>query len=100
MKRLAAAMVLLAGVTAGCGEIHILPTGRNALALDEDATTAQSRLRINPDALVRRGVRTDLPRVDCAKARCVALTFDDGPAKGTTVRLLKILRDHHARATF
>ncbi|GAA0826644.1 polysaccharide deacetylase family protein [Streptosporangium amethystogenes subsp. fukuiense] len=37
--------------------------------------------------------------VDCAKLRCVALTYDDGPGPETS-RLLDILRAHGARATF
>ncbi|MEO3784654.1 polysaccharide deacetylase family protein [Actinocorallia sp. B10E7] len=38
-------------------------------------------------------------RVNCAKAKCVALTFDDGPSSGTS-RLLKLLKQGGARATF
>jgi peptidoglycan/xylan/chitin deacetylase (PgdA/CDA1 family) len=37
--------------------------------------------------------------VDCLRAKCVALTFDDGPAESTG-RLLDILAAHHVRATF
>lgn len=37
--------------------------------------------------------------VDCAVVKCVALTFDDGPGPYTD-RLLKILRDNDAKATF
>jgi peptidoglycan/xylan/chitin deacetylase (PgdA/CDA1 family) len=37
--------------------------------------------------------------VDCATVKCVALTFDDGPGPYTD-RLLKILRDNDAKATF
>ncbi|NUW44944.1 polysaccharide deacetylase family protein [Nonomuraea rhodomycinica] len=37
--------------------------------------------------------------VDCAKAKCVALTFDDGPGPQTP-RVLDALRDGGARATF
>ncbi|MET8050641.1 polysaccharide deacetylase family protein [Streptosporangium sp. NPDC005286] len=37
--------------------------------------------------------------VDCAKLRCVALTYDDGPGP-ETARLLDVLRAHGARATF
>ncbi|GHE36226.1 hypothetical protein GCM10017673_43480 [Streptosporangium violaceochromogenes] len=37
--------------------------------------------------------------VDCARARCVALTYDDGPGPGTR-RLLDVLAAHRARATF
>jgi peptidoglycan/xylan/chitin deacetylase (PgdA/CDA1 family) len=37
--------------------------------------------------------------VDCAQVKCVALTFDDGPGPYTD-RLLKILNDSGAKATF
>jgi peptidoglycan/xylan/chitin deacetylase (PgdA/CDA1 family) len=37
--------------------------------------------------------------VNCAKTKCVALTYDDGPGPETG-RLLDILADHNARATF
>ena len=37
--------------------------------------------------------------VDCAVVKCVALTFDDGPSPYTD-RLLRILNDADARATF
>ncbi|PWD51341.1 hypothetical protein C8046_12395 [Serinibacter arcticus] len=39
------------------------------------------------------------PPVDCAVLACVAITFDDGPGSETP-RLLQILADHQARATF
>ncbi|MGN9845725.1 polysaccharide deacetylase family protein [Nonomuraea sp. H19] len=47
-----------------------------------------------PDALSSRA-----GTVDCAKTKCVALTFDDGPGPHTG-RLLDLLREHRARATF
>ncbi|MCW2685191.1 MAG: putative xylanase/chitin deacetylase [Mycobacterium sp.] len=37
--------------------------------------------------------------VDCAKVKCVALTFDDGPSPYTD-RLLQILNDNDAKSTF
>lgn len=37
--------------------------------------------------------------VDCAKAKCVALTFDAGPSENTP-RLLDILKREHVHATF
>ena len=37
--------------------------------------------------------------VDCAVVKCIALTFDDGPTPYTD-RLLKILQDNDAKATF
>ncbi|MCP9966241.1 MULTISPECIES: polysaccharide deacetylase family protein [Actinomadura] len=39
------------------------------------------------------------PPPDCARAKCVALTFDDGPAESTG-ELLDILAARHVRATF
>lgn len=56
------------------------PETSNPIA--EDTTTAQNTYTI-----------------DCSKEPCVALTFDDGPAKHTT-QLLNILRDHDVKATF
>lgn len=43
--------------------------------------------------------RADADQVDCAQAKCVALTFDDGPTPYTD-RLLRILADNDAKATF
>jgi peptidoglycan/xylan/chitin deacetylase (PgdA/CDA1 family) len=37
---------------------------------------------------------------DCKKVRCIALTFDDGPAAPETGTLLTYLAQYHARATF
>ncbi len=37
--------------------------------------------------------------VDCAVVKCIALTFDDGPSPYTD-RLLKVLQDNDAKATF
>ncbi|WP_433250321.1 polysaccharide deacetylase family protein [Streptosporangium sp. CA-135522] len=37
--------------------------------------------------------------VDCARAKCIALTYDDGPGPNTG-RLLDVLREKDARATF
>lgn len=43
--------------------------------------------------------RADADNVDCARVKCVALTFDDGPGPFTD-RLLRILADNDAKATF
>ncbi|MCV7259706.1 polysaccharide deacetylase family protein [Mycobacterium shimoidei] len=43
--------------------------------------------------------RADADDVDCARVKCVALTFDDGPTPYTD-RLLRILADNDAKATF
>ncbi len=43
--------------------------------------------------------RTEANTVDCSQVKCVALTFDDGPGPFTD-RLLQILADNDAKATF
>lgn len=47
------------------------------------------------------GMLSTAPDVDCqdADSKCIALTFDDGPA-GRTPEILDALAKHHARATF
>ena len=42
---------------------------------------------------------TSAADVDCSKVKCVAFTFDDGPGPYTD-RLLQILNDNDAKATF
>ncbi|CAN3130385.1 polysaccharide deacetylase family protein [Mycobacterium sp. smrl_JER01] len=49
--------------------------------------------------LVGVGAPAGADTVDCARVKCVALTFDDGPGPHTD-RLLQILRANHAVATF
>ncbi len=51
-------------------------------------------------SLVTGHAKRDTPDdVDCAEVKCVALTFDDGPGPYTD-RLLQILQDNNAKATF
>lgn len=92
MKRIvfaAAAMVTLAG----CGQLQ-----STAVRTDGGGTMVIPMVaQIDPDA--RRGLQPDRARVNCAKEKCVALTFDDGPMKDTE-RLLKMLQSHNAKATF
>jgi len=38
--------------------------------------------------------------LDCTKAQCIALTFDDGPDKRTTPKVLDILEREHVPAAF
>jgi len=47
-----------------------------------------------------RWLGTGRCEVDSGGARTVALTFDDGPAEGTTPRVLAVLREKNVRATF
>jgi len=50
-------------------------------------------------ALTGHVKRADADDVDCSRVKCVALTFDDGPTPYTD-RLLQILKDNNAKATF
>lgn len=45
-------------------------------------------------------VATMAPRVNCEAAKCIALTFDDGPDAVTTPQVLDILKKHDVHATF
>jgi len=97
----------LAG-TAGCAAIGMFRQAREATAVPErplsrpvDADTLRYRLVAQqPEWPTGRlpagpGFRT----VDCARIKCVALTFDDGPGKYTG-KVLDLLAAHNARATF
>lgn len=60
-----------------------------------------------PDHLTDRAVkgavaptRPPVLPVDCSVKPCVALTFDDGPDRSVTPRILDSLRAHGVRATF
>lgn len=59
---------------------------------------------IDPLALAKKliAIQPDWPttrKIDCKRAKCVALTFDDGPGKYTG-KLLDMLSKHRVRATF
>ncbi|MQY08392.1 polysaccharide deacetylase family protein [Actinomadura macrotermitis] len=82
-----AAWVVIALV--GCGWLSALPS-----------RTADDRAPMTAGILARPVAQErPVPRVDCARARCVALTFDDGPAGGTA-GLLAILAGRGVKATF
>jgi peptidoglycan/xylan/chitin deacetylase (PgdA/CDA1 family) len=63
------------------------------------AAVAAAAVVLIVGALTGHVRRADAVAVDCAKVKCVALTFDDGPSPYTD-RLLQILRDNDAKATF
>ncbi|MEU7863025.1 polysaccharide deacetylase family protein [Nonomuraea sp. NPDC049141] len=76
------------------------PTGRRAQEAVREAarqaapTVPRTLPSSSPEAVSNRA-----GSVDCAKAKCVALTFDDGPGPDTP-RLLDMLHQAGARATF
>jgi peptidoglycan/xylan/chitin deacetylase (PgdA/CDA1 family) len=66
------------------------------LALDPSAGLD---LGVTPTADTAPAATPDGRKVNCRKVKCLALTFDDGPGPYTK-RLLEILADHDAHATF
>jgi peptidoglycan/xylan/chitin deacetylase (PgdA/CDA1 family) len=63
------------------------------------AAVAAAAVVLIVGALTGHVRRADADQVDCSKVKCVALTFDDGPSPFTD-RLLQILKDNDAKATF
>ncbi|MFC7626002.1 polysaccharide deacetylase family protein [Microlunatus sp. GCM10028923] len=80
------AVLTLAGTAAACGSVQ----------------PALERVRAAPERTAPE--REDKPArasVDCNRAKCVALTFDDGPsASGSTDDVLAALERENAKATF
>ncbi len=59
-----------------------------------------AELRAQNDAELSRGLRFPKLMHGDLRRRQVALTFDDGPHPGYTIRILEILKKYNARATF
>jgi peptidoglycan/xylan/chitin deacetylase (PgdA/CDA1 family) len=53
-----------------------------------------------PEAGAPRASAPGNDTTDCSKVKCIALTFDDGPAVPETATLLEYLAQYKARATF
>jgi Predicted xylanase/chitin deacetylase len=99
---------LLAGL-AGCGSLSVFkPQAQEAVAVPERALSRpvdDSVLRFRLTAQQPEWPTGRLPaapgfrQIDCARVKCVALTFDDGPGEYGT-KVLDALAAHGARATF
>ncbi|WP_214323293.1 polysaccharide deacetylase family protein [Nonomuraea sediminis] len=88
----ASAALLLA--VAGCGVIHPLTDAPvRPPAVIKPAVLAKRLIAMQPGWPVKPS------KPDCRRAKCVALTFDDGPGRYTG-HLLDILRRRGVRATF
>jgi peptidoglycan/xylan/chitin deacetylase (PgdA/CDA1 family) len=88
----AVAGVLVLGWLSGLGPTN---AGRGQVS-----ATASGRPAGRPSGHTqRRRPRPAVPAVNCHVAKCVALTFDDGPGP-YTAKLLRMLADRHARVTF
>lgn len=95
MGRIISRMTLCAITSAlvGCGTL-LAGKGRNV-----PATPASAPKITEPEPDIGRGPLQKGAPVDCEKAKCVALTFDDGPHE-ETARLLTMLDAYDAKATF
>ncbi|WP_053747662.1 polysaccharide deacetylase family protein [Streptomyces sp. MMG1533] len=102
------------------GTVGVPPAGRISVTLPSATVTPwlsdfgsrAQRQTTDPDAKLDLGAaHTSAPTVaaqphpgedttDCSTAKCIALTFDDGPAAPETATLLKYLAQYKARATF
>ncbi|MGW7692611.1 polysaccharide deacetylase family protein [Streptomyces asiaticus] len=87
----------------GCGASYDTTSPRSAREHAASDAGRSTPAASKPDVL-KKGEGEDgkdgaKGSVDCAVAKCVALTFDAGPS-GNTPRLLKILKREKAHATF
>lgn len=97
---MAAALVAAAfPAAAQAGNAAATPTVTATVAPTASAATTVARppARLAPTA--RTTARSGQDRSRCGKG-LVALTFDDGPARGTTMKLVGILERRHVPATF
>jgi peptidoglycan/xylan/chitin deacetylase (PgdA/CDA1 family) len=80
--------------------VHTLPRARSPLYVGgRPGVVRVVRGALSGEVVSRRVLRRPHPG-HLVRPGAVALTFDDGPAPRWTPRLLRILRRHHARATF
>jgi peptidoglycan/xylan/chitin deacetylase (PgdA/CDA1 family) len=76
------------------------PTPTLSAAADESRPTPSASEPVTTTARPRASSNAAPPgRVDCAKTKCIALTFDDGPVAGTH-DLLDLFSREGVRATF
>ncbi|GAB3680951.1 polysaccharide deacetylase family protein [Actinocorallia lasiicapitis] len=91
-------IAIVAALTAtACGQVNAVDVAQVA-ARQESAPVVVSVGNPDPDAR-RALIRDGDGLTNCAKVKCVALTFDDGPMPDTA-RLLRILDKYQAKATF
>ncbi|QKV95633.1 polysaccharide deacetylase family protein [Streptomyces sp. NA02950] len=88
--------VTLALSLTGCGASYDTTSPRGAR---EDAVKGGQHTTGKAKNAPRGSKDDDAESVDCAQAKCVALTFDAGPSENTP-RLLEILKKNHVHATF
>lgn len=107
-SRLATALSLsvCALLLSGCASTlqsssNLLPAQRQTRAVDTQNVAIPAHAQKVPAVIAPATpfILKPQPDVDCAKEKCVALTFDDGPGRFTE-RLLDQLKKDRVRATF
>jgi peptidoglycan/xylan/chitin deacetylase (PgdA/CDA1 family) len=91
-------LVVLVGMVISLTVQATAPTTTTALSARPQAPSSAPSTTA-PTAPVTPAPPRAPARVDCAKVKCVALTFDDGPVKNTS-HVLEALSARGARATF
>ncbi|MFC7382599.1 polysaccharide deacetylase family protein [Sphaerisporangium rhizosphaerae] len=71
-------------------------TGQARAAAASSTATASSTGAVSSTGAASS---TAAGKVNCAKVKCIALTFDDGPGRYTST-LLDLLKRHHTKVTF
>ncbi|RJL30926.1 polysaccharide deacetylase family protein [Bailinhaonella thermotolerans] len=96
----AVAVCLLPALAAGgCGGDGGAREGKVAARATAPARPASPPATAKPKPSPKPLPTRSVPRVDCARVQCLALTFDDGPGEHTG-RLLDMLRRYDAPSTF
>ncbi len=88
------AIATLVGVVIIAGAELLSAHGGHSAARKMSAANVLARPPERPKAL-----QAERREIACAKVKCIALTFDDGPMPDTA-RLLRMLRERGVRATF
>jgi peptidoglycan/xylan/chitin deacetylase (PgdA/CDA1 family) len=95
----AVAGMLVLGWLSGLGPIGPGNRQGSAATGETEAANASTAASGRKHAHRVRRKAVERPKVDCRIAKCVALTFDDGPGPYTT-KLLGMLAARRARVTF
>ncbi|NMN00113.1 polysaccharide deacetylase family protein [Bifidobacterium sp. DSM 109958] len=85
-------------LNAAVSDARALLDGSDVVVDDAPYRQATAALNTAMDAVAESNVKA--LGVDCASARCVALTFDDGPSGATTPTVIDVLERTRTIATF
>lgn len=100
MRSVLAALLLCLAVS-GCSGSATEPASGSSAAATSTSADATPTAAESPQAATAAPTESTVtaPPVDCVTAKCIALTFDDGPWPGTTPLLLDTLEREKVPAT-